>query len=481
MAKPGSPFLRGGNLRESLGTTLNGLLQMVPPEELQRIKRAVREEGLKRGVVYEGDQGKPQPTPILLRPRVLGGNQRNYLHQACRVMEGAWLKLHPLWNSDPEVKRLLPMTPREERWLTELSNEGKQAAVLFGRWDATSDFSRKDWLKGTQFFEYNPIGAGGTYLAPTVDEIILKFVVPALRKHAPTLLLEMNDDPRRVMLEVFADHARSLRLKRFNLALCQYKGLKGGVEEFPANVEFFRGLGVNCWHVDPRELRVKDGELWYSEGGEEHGIDLVYRDHEANDLAQQEEDGVDMSGIKHALKSGRCISSLAGEFDHKSAFEVFTDERFARHFTAEERRMFKLHVPWTRTVAEGRTTEPAGGTVDFLPWLAKHRDALLLKPNRSYGGTGILLGADCSERAWQQALERAVKNPGTWVAQSFRPIAEKDFPVIDEEGNVGLAEYWNVLGLYSSEQRLGMLGRASRRRVVNVAQKGGLVSVLRLL
>jgi hypothetical protein len=132
-------------------------------------------------------------------------------------------------------------------------------------------------------------------------------------------------------------------------------------------------------------------------------------------------------------------------------------------------------------VADGRTTDPHGKTVDFLPWLADERDALLLKPNRSYGGTGILLGADCSERAWLQALERAVRNPGTWVAQSFRPIAEKDFPVIDEEGNVGLAEYWNVLGLYSSEQRLGMLGRASRRRVVNVAQKGGLVSVLRLL
>jgi hypothetical protein len=302
-----------------------------------------------------------------------------------------------------------------------------------------------------------------------------------LRRNAPTLLLESNDDPRRVMLEVFADHARSLRLRRFHVALCQYKGLAGGVEEFPANVEYFRAQGVACWHVDPRELHVKDGELLYTEKGADHPIDLVYRDHEIADLAQQEEAGVDMSGIKHALATGRCVSSLAGEFDHKSAFEIFSDERFAGHFTSEERRTFKAHVPWTRTVADGRTSDPKGAPIDFLPWLVAQREALLLKPNRSYGGSGILIGRECSARAWQLAVERGAKDAGTWVAQAYRPVAEKDFPVIDEEGNVGLAEYFNVLGLYASEQRLGVLGRASLRRVVNVAQKGGLVSVLRLL
>lgn len=479
MTTRGSPFLRGGNLEASLGTTLNGLLQRVPAEELKEIKRRVREQGLARGIVYEDDEGRPQPTPILLRPRVLGGNQRNYLHAICRTMERAWLELYALWRAEPAVRELLPTTPREERWLAELG--GAQAEVLFGRWDATSDFGSADWLKSTQFFEYNPIGAGGTYLAPAVDEVILAEVVPALRRHAPTLLLEMNDDPRRVLLEVLADHARSLRLGRFHVALCQYKGLTGGVEEFPQNAAWFRALGVDCRHVDPRELRVRDGELLVTEQGVDWPVDVVYRDHEINDLAGQEEEGADLSGIRHALKTGRCVSSLAGEFDHKSAFQVFTEPRFAGAFTQEQRRVFKRHVPWTRLVAAGRTAGPDGEPVDLLPWLEAQREALLLKPNRSYGGTGILPGRECSARAWQQAIERGVAQPGTWVVQAYRPLAEKDFPVIDEEGNVGLAEYFTVLGLYASEQRLGLLGRAARRRVVNVAQKGGLVSVLRLV
>jgi hypothetical protein len=80
-----------------------------------------------------------------------------------------------------------------------------------------------------------------------------------------------------------------------------------------------------------------------------------------------------------------------------------------------------------------------------------------------------------------EALERALGAPGAWVAQAYSPVAEKDFPVIDENGGIALAEYFSVLGLFASEQRLGILGRASRKKVVNVAQDGGLVAVLMLL
>lgn len=472
-----SPFLRGGNLKDSLGTTLNGILQRLPPKELAGIRKAVREAGLARGIVYDDENGNPQPTPIMLRPRVLGGNQRAYLHKVTRVLEGAYLKLYQLWLEHTAVRRVLPLTEREENWMWDLANPARPPDVLFGRFDSSTDFESKDWVKSTQFFEYNPLGAGGTYLAPMVDEVVLEAVVPALQRVAPTLLLEACDDPRRVLVETLADYARSLKLKRFHVALCQYKDLVGGVNEFPQNVEYFRKLGIHCWHVDPRELRLQGGELWY----DDHPIDLIYRDHEINDLAQKEADGDDVSAIKHALDEGRCVSSIAGEFDHKSAFQVFTSPEFSAWFTGEERKVFKKHVPWTRMVEEIRTSDPGGREVDLMPWLERHRDEVVLKPNRSYGGEGILIGRDTSETEWRDTLQRAAKAPSTWVAQGYRPIPEKDFPVIDEDGQLGLAEYFSVLGLFTSEQRLAILGRASQKKVVNVAQKGGVVAVLRLL
>ena len=476
MRRQSSPFLRGGNLRDSLGTTLNGLLERLPPQERSAMREAVRAEAAQRGVVYYDELNLPQPTPVLLRPRVLGGNQRAYLHRATRILEHAYMKLLALWEHSAPVREILPLEERELRWMRELHHPA-QVEVFFGRFDASTDFGSHDWLRSTQFFEFNPLGAGGTYLAPTVDDIVLRHVAPRLRRVAPTLLLECNDDPRRVLLEVMADHARHLRLRRFNLALCQYKGLEGGIEEFPQNVEFLRALGIDAWHVDPRELRVVGGELLF----EDHPIDLVYRDHEINDLAAREEAGDDLSGMRHALRLNRCVSSLAGEFDHKSVFEIFTTPELAAHFTAMERRMFRQHVPWTRRVRESRSTDPDGQPIKLLPWLAQNRARTVLKPNRSYGGEGILLGRECSESQFEQALQAALLRPGSWVAQAYSPVAEKDFPLIDEQGGITLAEYFSVLGLFASEQRLGILGRASRRKVVNVAQEGGLVAVLRLL
>jgi hypothetical protein len=229
--------------------------------------------------------------------------------------------------------------------------------------------------------------------------------------------------------------------------------------------------------VDPRELRLSGGEMHYGD----IAIDILYRDHEINDLARQEEAGADLSAMKHALRTGRAISTLAGEFDHKSAFEVFTSPEFDGAFSALERRVFRRHVPWTRVIRPMRTTDPEGRAIELLPWLADQRERAVLKPNRAFGGEGILIGRELDDPTFDAALERAIANPGAWVVQNYSPVAEKDFPVIDEDGVIGLAEYFTVLGLFASEQRLGILGRASRKKVVNVAQKGGVVAVLRLL
>ena len=210
MRRLSSPFLRGGNLRDSLGTTLNGLLERISPQERRAIREAVRAEALSRGIVYYDDDNQPKPTPVLLRPRVLGGNQRAYLHRVTRILEHAYMKLLALWQRDAAVREILPLNEREARWIRELHDPAAQVEVFFGRFDASTDFGSYDWLKSTQFFEFNPLGAGGTYVAPTVDDIILRHVAPALRREAPTLLLESNDDPRRVLLEVMADHARLL-------------------------------------------------------------------------------------------------------------------------------------------------------------------------------------------------------------------------------------------------------------------------------
>ena len=59
------------------------------------------------------------------------------------------------------------------------------------------------------------------------------------------------------------------------------------------------------------------------------------------------------------FKQNRVVSSLVGDFDHKSCWEILTDAAIAeKFFSAEECRLFRRHVLWTRVVGERRTTLP---------------------------------------------------------------------------------------------------------------------------
>ena len=451
------------------------LLARLAPDVRARIRQAMTEEAHRAGLVYESDDGSLRTLDVMLRPRLIGANQRRYLHEVCCAFQSAHEKVLDLWLNNTRVRRMLPLTEPEERWVRDLSPPGGLSQRLFCRFDASVDFADADWVNSTPFFEANMCGVGGIYYTATADELIMRIVAPLLQELAPALLLAPNDDPRLQLLEVLADRARELGLHRFNVALAQFKDLVGGPPEFQHIEDFMRRRGVNARWVDPRDLRVKKDELW---AGDEP-IDIVYRDHEVHDLATREAAGQNLDGLKWAFRNGRVVSSLAGEFDHKSAFEVFTSEAFLRAFSGPERKLFRRHLPWTRIVRDAVTTGPDGDEVELLEFIRTHRQELVLKPNRGYGGEGITLGKDSDE--WDALIQRAVAEPGDWVVQKYRHVAEKSFPRVNPDGSLRFEDYYCVLGFYTSPTRLGILGRVSQKRVVNVAQKGGLVSVLTLL
>jgi hypothetical protein len=67
------------------------------------------------------------------------------------------------------------------------------------------------------------------------------------------------------------------------------------------------------------------------------------------------------------------------------------------------------------------------------------------------------------------------------LAQRYVEPVTKDFPVLAADGSITLEEYYAVLGFTATIEGLAILGRASKRRVVNVAQRGCVTAVLVLL
>lgn len=130
-------------------------------------------------------------------------------------------------------------------------------------------------------------------------------------------------------------------------------------------------------------------------------------------------------------------------------------------------------------MTERRTALWDGREIDLVPFIRANARDLVLKPNRSYGGFGVVVGTAVEPHLWEHTLDEAVRNPGSFVVQRRRNVPTNVFPVDGgDDGAVTLEPFYTVMGFAPSRYGLATLGRASRQQVVNVAQKGGICPVV---
>ena len=103
---------------------------------------------------------------------------------------------------------------------------------------------------------------------------------------------------------------------------------------------------------------------------------------------------------------------------------------------------------------------------------------LVLKPNRSYGGDRVVIGPAVDQAAWQAEVDRALADPQAWVVQRVASLPVHEFPVVDDDGGVHIEPFYTVMGFAPTKYGLAIMGRASQKQVVNVAQRGGMCGIL---
>jgi carboxypeptidase Taq len=475
-----SPTEELGLSAKTLDTRVRRAAAQISAASLAQLERTLAADAWANAVIYERD-GVTEAVRIMLRPLAVMPEQVAYLHHACNRITDALRRLPDLYLSDPEVRAALPIAPDEDAFFRELwGAEHSRLNPLYGRLDAVCDFTGAHWQDSLQFIEPNLCGVGGLHLAPVAEALVARDIVPTICAHDPDLKLHLPRDQRDLFLQVLLDHARAIDRKGNNLCLIEPKYSGEGPTEQPSLRDFCRARhGATIVHADPRELEVSDGEAWF----QDVRIDIGYRDYEIRDLLQLErEDGRRLEAMRLLFRQNRMVSSLGGDFDHKSCFEIFTDETLARkYFSAEELRLFRRHVLWTRIVSPRRTSLPHGEG-DLPEFIRRHREQLVLKPNRGYGGAGIHIGLSINAGEWDTLIDEALAladDPHrAWVVQAAANLPVHEFPIVGKDGRVSDEPFYAVYGFAATDHGIGTLGRVSQRQVINIAQRGGLVAVL---
>lgn len=359
-----------------------------------------------------------------------------------------------------------------------LREEEERLARIPAGFGPASTASRLDAFllpESLKFAEYNGESPAGAGYAETLAEIFRELPVTAQFSRK------------------YDVHTYSLSAKLLDALVMSYRDWGGSSnppqiaivdwEDVPTWSEFeilqkrFEKLGVPTLIAEPRELEW-DGKSLFAH---DTRIDLVYRRVLINDIVAKPAECSAL--VKAYTANAVCVANnFRCKIPHvKTFFAVLTDEQNGALFSHAERELIRKHIPWTRVVADVKTAH-YGLTVELLAFIRKERENLVLKPSDEYGGSGVTLGWETSEAAWDDAIERALtaKN-GTWVAQERIPIRREVFPYIAQVGKVDYRDMLVDFAPYLFRGKVcGFLIRLSATGLANVTSGGGQVPAFRI-
>jgi hypothetical protein len=409
-----------------------------------------------------------RPLCPFLRPFFLSSADEARVRRVAETMARLGERVAQAALVDPALLRHVRLTGAEERLVR--IDPGYATASTASRLDA---FLLPDSLK---FAEYNAESPAGLGYSETLAEIF----------DALPIMQRFRDR--------FRTRAYKLADAILEALLASYREWGGDADpptmlitdwrEVPTWTEFemlrdrFVARGVPTIVADPRDLTFEHGTL-FAAG---QPIDLVYRRVLIADIVARE---AECRALLDAYtQQAVCMANtLRCKIPHKKAFfAVLTDDRYESMFTDDELHLIAAHVPWTRVLADTRTSH-GDQAIDLLPFVRRHREQLVIKPNDEYGGSGVTLGWETDAAAWDAAIERAIADAAkgddapAWVVQERIPVRRELFPVFDPESDrVVMREMLVDFAPYLFRGKLaGFLTRLSASGLANVTSGGGQV------
>ena len=287
--------------------------------DLAGLKRRSSKLARQRQLIYlDGDAVRV--IELLLRPRVITEPQRAYIHRVAAAVARVQANAAAAWLHDARVRQVLPLEPGEEELFTELAQAPLGfAAPVVCRLDASLAAGRASWKRDFRLFELNAVGIGGLSLVPIAESVVRDVSLPLLRGVGPTA--RAGPDQRQTLLAALRAHGRSLGISAPKVALVEDRSEPGGTQELDDLARVFTRGGLSARAGEVRELELRGEQLFFLG----RPVDLVYRDIEATDLFLLRGMARARAALRWGFTHGRVVSSIVGDLDHKSLWEILTD------------------------------------------------------------------------------------------------------------------------------------------------------------
>ncbi len=437
------------SLRERAIAQYHDLLlrdETLAPHVFEKLHNAMRANRL----VY-GDR----PISVALRPHLLERSQFEAHRVVAELIVRALEKIASMAVQFPGLMTKLGLTDAEQK--VALIDPGFAYAAVTTRLDG---FVHGQEIK---FVEYNAENPSSLSDQEGLNRVL--FELPAMSTLAQHYSLHQFS-PVATLLDSLLLTYREWNGKGVpNIAIVDWKDLPTS-NEFILLRNHFEAHGVRTIICSPDELEYNRGRLRCGD----FEIDLVYKRIIIHEFLARYDETHPL--VRAYVNHDVClVNPFRCKIMHKKAsFELLTDETYASWFTSKERAAIARSVPWTRRMADRRTTYN-GHSIELVDFVRQNRGRLVLKPNDDYGGHGVYFGPRLDQPEWENAIGTALSSD--YVVQEVIDLCPEEFPIFNRTEWKLEPMFVDTNPFLFSGKVCGAMVRLSNSPVVNVTSGGG--------
>jgi glutathionylspermidine synthase len=421
--------------------------EMLSPAVFEKLREAMRTSRLLYG---------ERPIGVSLRPHFLQRRQMKGLTGAAEAVARALEKIAAAAVKSPSLMKRLGLTDIEQK-LARI-DPGFTGAAVTTRMDG---FVHGEEIK---FVEYNAENPSSLSDQEGLNRLL--FELPTMSIFAERYRLQQFSATEKLLETLLATYREWKGAAGVpNIAILDWKNLPTS-NEFVLLRNHFTARGVRTIICSPDELEYHGRKLRCGDCD----VDLVYKRVLIHEFFSHYDETHPL--VRAYLNHDVClVNPFRCKIIHKKAsFEFLTDEAHQNWFSSRENEMIARSIPWTRCVADRRTTY-RGRNVELINFVRHNRARLVLKPNDDYGGRGVYIGPHLDERAWDHAMTMALAKD--YVVQEAVDLYPEEFPIFNQTEWKLQPMFVDTNPFLFGGKVCGAMVRVSNSPIVNVTSGGG--------
>jgi len=358
-----------------------------------------------------------RPICPVLRPHFVTRRQYSGMVRAAEALYSAMDRVRQIALANPALLARMELLPAE-KMLAAIDPGYPYLAV-------TSLLDTNLHNGSLRFTECHAEGPGDVAYADTLAEIF--YDSKPVKEFRKRYKLSKLSGTKRLLHALLAAYKLSGKKKYPCIAIVEFRHpfQTGPSPEYVLLAEHFRQNGFPAEVVTPDQLSYRNGELRRGD----FLIDIVYRRISAQEFLVR----FDLAHPLLRAYRDRAICMVNGfrtEIVQKKAiFGLLTDNEILSKLPAAEREAVREHIPWTRLVANAKTTY-GDKTIDLPEFILNNRENLSLRPNDPTSELQRYNGWEMASPAWERALKAAMRTP--YVVQERVEAATAVYPVYSQ-------------------------------------------------